>query len=101
MIPYVQGNLPIYIHANEVRQIEAAVHWANRHDVKIVLVGGKDAWRTTDLLKKYKIPVIYEGVIPYHQDAMKIMIRHIKVRLYSMRLVYNSVLLVPVAMPPT
>ena len=62
MIPYVQGNLPIYIHANEVRQIEAAVHWANRHDVKIVLVGGKDAWRTTDLLQKYKIPVIYEGV---------------------------------------
>ena len=62
MIPYVQGNLPIYIHANEVRQIEAAVHWANRHDVKIILVGGKDAWRTTDLLKKYKIPVIYEGV---------------------------------------
>ena len=62
MIPYVQGNLPIYIHANEVRQIEAAVHWANRHDVKIVLVGGKDAWRTTDLLKQYKIPVIYEGV---------------------------------------
>ena len=62
MIPYVKGNLPIYIHANEVRQIEAAVHWANRHDVKIILVGGKDAWRTTDLLKKYKIPVIYEGV---------------------------------------
>ena len=62
MIPYVQGNLPIYIHANEVRQIEAAVHWANRHDVKIVLVGGKDAWRTIDLLKKNKIPVIYEGV---------------------------------------
>ena len=66
MIPYVKGNLPIYIHANEVRQIEAAVHWANRHDVKIILVGGKDAWRTTDLLKKYKIPDFSGFFYPPH-----------------------------------
>ncbi len=62
MIPYVQGKLPIYIHANEVRQIEAAVHWANRHEVKIIIVGGKDAWRTVDLLRENNVPVIYEGV---------------------------------------
>ncbi|MEA1882419.1 MAG: amidohydrolase family protein [Candidatus Marinimicrobia bacterium] len=62
MIPYVQGKLPIYIHANEVRQIEAAVHWANRQEVKIIMVGGKDAWRTTDLLRENKVPVIYEVV---------------------------------------
>ncbi|MDP6339281.1 MAG: amidohydrolase family protein [Candidatus Marinimicrobia bacterium] len=62
LIPYVQGKRPIYVHANEVRQIEAAVHWANRHEVKIIIVGGKDAWRTTDLLRINKVPVIYEGV---------------------------------------
>jgi len=62
MIAYVQGNLPIYIHANEVRQIEAAIHWAKRHDVKIIIVGGKDAWRTTDLLTENRIPIIYEVV---------------------------------------
>ena len=62
MIPYVEKKLPIFIHANEIRQIEASISWANRHNLKIVIVGGKDAWRTTDLLVKNKIPVIYEGV---------------------------------------
>lgn len=62
MIPYVQGKLPIYVHANEVRQIEAAVHWSKRQDVNIIIVGGKDAWRTTNLLRENKVPVIYEVV---------------------------------------
>ena len=62
MIPYVEKKLPIFIHANEVRQIEASISWANRHNLEIVIVGGKDAWRTTDLLVKNRIPVIYEGV---------------------------------------
>ena len=62
MIPYVEKKLPIFVHANEIRQIEASISWANRHNLKIVIVGGKDAWRTTDLLVKNKIPVIYEGV---------------------------------------
>jgi len=62
MIPYVEKKLPIFVHANEVRQIEASISWANRHNLGIVIVGGKDAWRTTDLLVKNRIPVIYEGV---------------------------------------
>ena len=62
LIPYVHGQKPIYVHANEVRQIEAAVHWANRHELKMIIVGGKDAWRTADLLRNNKIPIIYEGV---------------------------------------
>ena len=62
MIPYVEKKLPIFVHANEVRQIEASISWANRHNLEIVIVGGKDAWRTTDLLVKNRIPVIYEGV---------------------------------------
>ena len=62
MIPYVERKLPIFVHANEVRQIEASISWANRHNLEIVIVGGKDAWRTTDLLVKNRIPIIYEGV---------------------------------------
>jgi imidazolonepropionase-like amidohydrolase len=62
MIPYVEKKRPIFVHANEVRQIEASISWANRHNLEIVIVGGKDAWRTTDLLVKNRIPVIYEGV---------------------------------------
>ena len=28
------------MHANEVRQIEAAISWAKRHNLEIVIVGG-------------------------------------------------------------
>ncbi|MBT4783726.1 MAG: amidohydrolase family protein [Candidatus Marinimicrobia bacterium] len=62
LMEYVNGKLPIYIHANEVRQIEAAVSWSKRYNLKIIIVGGRDAWRTTTLLKTNNIPVIYENV---------------------------------------
>ena len=69
MIPYVNKKLPIYVHANEVKQIEAAISWSARHSLNIIIVGGKDAWRTTDLLIKNRIPVIYESVtsLPYRR----------------------------------
>jgi len=63
MLPFVNKERPVFVHANEVRQIEAAVHWAERQDVRIAIVGGKDAWRITDLLVEKDIPVIYEGVL--------------------------------------
>ena len=59
MLPVITGDIPMFIHANEVRQIEAAVYWAERQSVKMVLVGGKDSWRVTQLLKDREIPVIY------------------------------------------
>jgi imidazolonepropionase-like amidohydrolase len=59
MIPVIEGDIPVFIHANEVRQIEAAVYWSDRQNLTMVLVGGKDSWRVTDLLKERDIPVIY------------------------------------------
>ena len=59
MLPVITGDIPMFIHANEVQQIEAAVYWAERQSVKMVLVGGKDSWRVTQLLKDREIPVIY------------------------------------------
>ena len=62
MLPVIKGEIPLFIHANEVRQIEAAVYWSNRHNLKMILVGGKDSWRVTRLLKEKDIPVIYTHV---------------------------------------
>ena len=59
MLPVITGDIPVLIHANEVRQIEAAVYWADRQNLAMVLVGGKDSWRVTDLLNERDIPVIY------------------------------------------
>lgn len=62
MMPLLRREVPVFMHASEIRQIESAVEWSNRQNVKMVIIGGYDAWRVADLLKKYEIPVIYEGV---------------------------------------
>jgi imidazolonepropionase-like amidohydrolase len=60
MLPYVRGELPITVHADEIRQIRAAVHWAATNHHKIILAGGRDAWMAADLLATNKVPVVYE-----------------------------------------
>jgi imidazolonepropionase-like amidohydrolase len=60
MIPYLKGALPIVIHADEVRQIKAAISWAATNQYRVVLAGGRDAAMVADLLAAKKIPVIYE-----------------------------------------
>ena len=62
MIPVLKGEIPVMVHANEIRQIQAAVDWATEEGVQMVLVGGRDAWRMTDLLKEKDIAVIIDGV---------------------------------------
>ncbi|MGA2541940.1 MAG: amidohydrolase family protein [Verrucomicrobiota bacterium] len=62
MLPYVRGQLPIMVHAEDSRQIKAALKWAATNDYKIIIAGGRDAWMAADLLAKAKVPVIYDGV---------------------------------------
>jgi imidazolonepropionase-like amidohydrolase len=62
MLPYVRGELPIMIHADEVRQIRAAVSWATTNSYKIILAGGLDAGMVAELLASHKIPVVYSHV---------------------------------------
>ena len=60
MLPFLRGELPIVIHADEVRQIKSAIAWAGTNQYKVVLAGGRDAGMLADLLAEKKIPVIYE-----------------------------------------
>lgn len=62
MIPFVVEKKKIFIHADEARQIKAAVEWAKKNDLKIIIVGGSDSWLLTDLLVKNNIPVIIDQV---------------------------------------
>ena len=47
------------VHADEIRQIKAAITWAGTNRFNIVIVGGRDAWMAADLLAAKKIPVVY------------------------------------------
>jgi len=61
MIPVLKKDTPVIIHADEIMQIQAAIDWAVAEDVRVIIMGGYDAWRVTDLLKEHDIPVILTG----------------------------------------
>jgi imidazolonepropionase-like amidohydrolase len=48
------------VHADDLRQIKAAVKWAETNQYKIIIVGGRDARLCANLLADKKIPVVYE-----------------------------------------
>jgi imidazolonepropionase-like amidohydrolase len=62
MIPVLEGKIPVVVWADEIRQIQAAVAWAEQENIRIIIGGGSDAWRATDLLKKRNIPVLAGGI---------------------------------------
>lgn len=62
MIPVLEGRIPVVVWADEVRQIQAAVAWAEQENIRIIIGGGYDAWRVADLLKKKRIPVLAGGI---------------------------------------
>jgi imidazolonepropionase-like amidohydrolase len=63
MRPVLKGEIALFIHANEERQIRAAIAWVEKQGLKnVVIAGARDADRCAAELAKAKIPVIYENV---------------------------------------
>jgi imidazolonepropionase-like amidohydrolase len=56
------GQLPIVVHADDLRQIKAALQWAETNRFKIVIAGGRDAWKAASLLASNHVPVIYSQI---------------------------------------
>lgn len=63
MIAVLERKIPVFVNANELSQIQAAITWAEQEGVKLVLVGGRDAWRVTDQLRAKDIPVIIADIL--------------------------------------
>lgn len=70
MGPAVRGAMPVLVHVDEIKGIQSAVAWAAAEGLKLVIVGGLDAWRVTGLLKKNDVPVIVSAVnsLPLRRD---------------------------------
>lgn len=62
MIPVLKGELPLWIAADKLVQIQSAIDWAESEGIKIVLRGADDSWRITDELKRMNIPVVVTNV---------------------------------------
>jgi len=58
MIPALDGEIPVIVSADGVRQIQDAIQWAQDEDVDLVIRGGRDAIHVADQLAELDIPVI-------------------------------------------
>jgi imidazolonepropionase-like amidohydrolase len=67
MLPFLNGEIPLMVHADESRQIKAAVEWVVQRKYKMILVGARDAWMHADFLATNNIPVLFERV--YYQTS--------------------------------
>jgi imidazolonepropionase-like amidohydrolase len=56
------GKLPVIVRADDVRQIQSAVAFAQNEQLKLIISGGYDAPRCAELLKKCDVPVIVTAV---------------------------------------
>jgi imidazolonepropionase-like amidohydrolase len=54
----LDGGLPVIIVANQRRSIEGALDFAERHGLRLVLAGGRDAREVKEILAEREIPVI-------------------------------------------
>ena len=62
MLPVLEGKVPLVVAADEIQQIQAAVAFAQRENVKLILYGGYDAPHCAALLNKHRVPVIVSTV---------------------------------------
>lgn len=70
MLPVLRGEQPLFVHADEVKQIRAALAFARRQALKITIVGGIDAWRLAEELKAAEVAVVITGTdrLPLRRD---------------------------------
>jgi len=59
MLGLWQGSKSLYVHADDVSEIEQALRFNLVHQFKMVIVGARDAWLVKDELAAQKVPVIY------------------------------------------
>ncbi|MCB9879990.1 MAG: amidohydrolase family protein [Planctomycetes bacterium] len=71
LVPALRGEVPVFVLANAVEQIESAVLWGAMRKVRVVIVGGHEARACAQLLVDHKVPVIVDGVhrLPAREDA--------------------------------
>lgn len=70
MMPVLEKTQALYVVANDARQIREAIAFAKSQDVRMILVGGAEAYRVAEQLAEAKIPVILREVMerPLRQD---------------------------------
>jgi len=59
----ISGDQPVVVEADEMREIQDAITWAEHQDFRIVIMGGRDAHYIADFLVEKDVPVIITSVL--------------------------------------
>ena len=70
LVPYVRAQRPIFFTVERERDIRAVAKFIEETKVKGIIIGGQEAWRATDVLKKNNISVVYTNIynLPVRDD---------------------------------
>jgi imidazolonepropionase-like amidohydrolase len=70
LVPYIRGQRPVIFTAERERDIRGVVKFASEIKLKAIILGGQDAWKVADDLKKNDIAVIYTNIynLPVQDD---------------------------------
>jgi imidazolonepropionase-like amidohydrolase len=70
MLPYVRGEKPVIFTAERERDIRSIVKFVEETRIKAIIIGGQEAWKVADGLKKNNISVIYTNIynLPVQDD---------------------------------
>lgn len=70
LVPYIRGQRPVIFTAERERDIRGVVKFASELNLKAIILGGQDAWKVADDLKKNNIAVIYTNIynLPVQDD---------------------------------
>ncbi len=70
MIPFIRGEKPVIFTAERERDIRGVIKFIEETKVKGIILGGQEAWKAADGLKKNNIAVIYTNIynLPVRDD---------------------------------
>ncbi len=70
LTPYVRGEKPIIFTAERERDIRSVAKFVGEMKIKAIIMGGQEAWKAADELKKNNIAVIYTNIynLPVRDD---------------------------------
>jgi imidazolonepropionase-like amidohydrolase len=70
MLPVIRGELPLVVHAHGLREIRAALKWAEHFPrLRLIIEGGRDAWMLAAELAQRKVAVIYSETFALPGDG--------------------------------
>ncbi len=70
LVPMFERRMPLIVAADDFRQIEQAVAFADEYDLRLIISGGREAYKAAEMLRSRRIPVIFGPVqrLPMRSD---------------------------------